>query len=304
MHDQRGLALGFASHALAGVSPFIVAATISRVGLMPATALIYIGGAAWLALLVLVLPAVRATLVRETRLLWGPAFRWRFAGALAGFLVAGVAYYQGLSRSGRVAEYVFLTRLDWLIQAPVAILLLKEPWTRGGLLGGALALGGGVMLAWTGTIGASGFAAASLYIGASLMGYLCATPITAARALAGAGALTVWRHGINAVGFVLLAVPAWPQANGPLDRSTILLVAVGAIVIVALFLLRFAALTRIPLWVLSAQAPVQAAVAVTASWLTEGRLPMTTLAAIGMVVCGEYVVATRRPHARSHAGGR
>ncbi len=263
---------------------------------MPATALIYVGGAAFLTLLVLLAPRLRTVLVEESRVLWRPAFRWRFAGALAGFLVAGVAYYQGLSRSGRVAEYVFLTRLDWLIQAPVAILLLKEPWTRTGLLGGVIALAGGVVLAWTGSIGASGVAAAALYIIASLTGYICATPLTAARAFAGAGTLTVWRHGVNTAGFVLLAVPTWPPAMGvPTDRQTILLVCLGAIVIVALFLLRFAALTRIPLWMLSAQAPVQAAVAVTASWFTEGRLPMTTLMAIGMVVFGEYVVATRRP---------
>ena len=262
---------------------------------MPATALIYVGGAAFLALLVLLAPRVRTVLIEESRALWSPAFRWRLAGALAGFLVAGVAYYQGLSRSGRVAEYVFLTRLDWVIQAPVAILLLKEPWTRAGLLGGAIALAGGLVLAWTGSIGASGFAAAALYIIASMIGYVCATPVTAARAFAGAGTLTVWRHGINTAGFVLLALPTWPAGGVPADRHTILLVCAGAIVIVALFLLRFAALTRIPLWVLSAQAPVQAAVAVTASWLTEGRLPMTTLLAIGMVVFGEYVVATRRP---------
>ena len=37
-------AFGLASHLLAGLSPFIVAATIARVGLLPATAWIYSAG--------------------------------------------------------------------------------------------------------------------------------------------------------------------------------------------------------------------------------------------------------------------
>ena len=47
--DTRGLALGFASHLLAGVSPFIVAEVIARTDPLPGTALVYGFGAAVLA---------------------------------------------------------------------------------------------------------------------------------------------------------------------------------------------------------------------------------------------------------------
>lgn len=288
-----GLSLGLGSHLLAGLSPFVVAAAIARVGLMPATALIYVAGSAMLVACLAALPALRARLWRETHALArGPHAR-AFGLSLVGFLVAGVAYYQGLHRSPRVAEYVFLTRLDWVIQAPVALMLLKEPWTRGSMTGGALAVAGGLMLAWTGAIGTSGMVAAAIYIVASLAGYLGATPITAARGLSGALTLTVWRHAINTAGFVLLAAPFWTAKAMPRTAETLLLVGLGGLVILGLFVLRFAALTRIPLWVLSVQAPVQAAVAITASWLTEGRMALASLVAIGMIVTGECLVALR-----------
>jgi hypothetical protein len=289
-----GIGLGLASHALAGVFPFVAAATIAALGLMPATALIYLAGTVLLGL-VFAVPTARATIASETRAFWRPALRWSFIVGLAAFLVAGMAYYQGLARSPRVAEYIFLTRLDWVVQAPVAILVLKEPRTRAGLAGGAIALAGGVLLAWTGAIGPSGLAAAAVYIAASLVGYLCARPISAARDIAGAVTLTAWRHWVNTVGFVLLAVPAWHAGATPIDSSGLLLIVVGGVVIVALFLLRFTSLTRIPLWVLAVQAPVQASVAVVASLVTEGALPLHTSIGIAMVVTGEVVVALRVP---------
>ncbi len=288
-----GLSLGVASHLLAGISPFVVAALIARAGLMPATALIYITGLGLLGAGLAVMPARRRALGDETRALLRPPFARPFLLSLAGFLVAGVAYYQGLHRSARVAEYIFLTRLDWVIQAPVALWLLKEPWTRGAMSGGALALTGGLMLAWTGAIGTSGMVAAGVYIAASLAGYVGAAPISAARALPGALTLVVWRHAVNTAGFVLLAVPFWTSAAVPRSWDTVLLIGVGAVVILGLFVLRFAALTRIPLWVLSVQAPVQAGVAVTASWLTEGRMAPLSIAAIALIVTGECLVAFR-----------
>lgn len=294
-------ALGLASHVLAGLSPFIVAATIARVGLLPATAWIYGAGSVVL-LCALASPRAREVLARETRALWNGPARPLLLGSLAGFLVAGIAYYQGLTRSPRVAEYVFLTRLDWLVQAPVAILVLKEPWTRAGLGGAALALAGGVMLAWTGTIGASGLVAAGAYILASLAGYVCASPITRARGVAGAATLTAWRHWVNTAGFVGLAMMAGPLWPLPQDPATLGLIGLGALVLIGLFLLRFASLTRLPVWVLSAQAPVQALVAVSASLLTEGRLPLVTAVAIAMIVGGEVLVASRHWQAAVRRG--
>jgi len=193
--DPRGLALGFASHLLAGLSPFIVAAVIARTSLLPGTALVYVLGATALAL-VLVVPRWRRRLGEETRRLTRPPLRGPFVSSLAGFLVAGVAYYVGLASSARVAEYVFLTRLDWVVQAPVAILVLREPWTRAGLGGAALALAGGLLIVWTGIVGSSGLLAALCYVIASLAGYLGATRIARARGLEGAVATTArscWR---------------------------------------------------------------------------------------------------------------
>lgn len=289
--DGRGLALGLASHLLAGVSPFIVAEVIARTDLLPGTSLVYSLGAAALALL-LTVPMLRRRLADETRALARRPLSGPFLASLAGFLVAGIAYYIGLASSARVAEYVFLTRLDWVVQAPVAILVLREPWTRAGIGGAALALSGGLLIVWTGIIGSNGLSAALVYIGASLAGYIGATRIARQRGPAGAVALTVWRHWVNTAGFVALTLLV--MQDGALqrpDNATVALALVGAAVLLGLFLTRFVALTRLPLWVLSAQAPVQALVALAASRLTEGTTSPATLVAVAMIVAGEMLVA-------------
>jgi drug/metabolite transporter (DMT)-like permease len=296
-NDARGLALGFASHLLAGLSPFIVSAVITRTSLLPGTALVYGLGATALALL-LVGPHWRRRWRAETRALWTPPHRIAFLVSLTGFLAAGVAYYVGLASSARVAEYVFLTRLDWVVQAPVAILVLREPWTRAGLGGAALALAGGLLIVWTGVVGSSGLLAALCYVIASLAGYLGATRIARARGLEGAVALTVWRHWVNTAGFVTLALVLVPTTVHRPDTGTLMLALAGGATLLGLFLCRFAALTRLPLWVLSAQAPVQALVALVASRVIEGVPSATTLVAAGMIVAGEAIVATSQRAAR------
>lgn len=291
---MSGLTLGLLSHVLAGLSPFIVAQVIGRAGLLPGTALVYVSGAMLLTAS-LGVNAIRRPFLAETVAFAGPTLRPLVLGSLTGFLVAGVAYYHGLTASPRVAEYVFLTRLDWLVQAPVALLLLGEPWTRRGLAGAALALSGGLLLTWSGAIGTSGLVFAALYIAASLLGYLCATPLTTTRGSAGALTLTIWRHWVNTAGFAVLAVTAGTLGARAFQPSTLALAVAGALVLIGLFLSRFAALTRIPLWVLSAQAPVQALVAVGASLWIDGSLPLTSAAAIGMIVVGERLVMARPP---------
>lgn len=285
-------ALGFASHLLAGVLPFISAGAIARLGLMPGTAILYLAGSAVL-VASLTFGSVRGWLVTETSALVAPRARGLLLGGLAGFLVAGVAYYVGLERSPRVAEYIFLTRLDWLVQAAFAIVWLREPWTARGLAGAALALAGGVILAWSGAFGTSGLVAAAIYIGASLAGYSCFKPLSAARGPEGAVVLTMWRHWVNTIGFVVLAamLPAPAAPGGVLG---LLLALIAGITIVALFLLRFTALTDLPLWVLSAQAPTQAIIAILVTLVTLGTLPGTTLAAIGLIVIGEVLVTRTR----------
>ena len=290
MPDTRGLALGLASHLLAGVSPFLMAAVIAQAGLLPGTALAYVMGTAVLSAGLVAWPARRRALVATTREL-ARTRPTALLGSLAGFLVAGVAYYVGLASSARVAEYVFLTRLDWTIQAPVAMLLLREPWTPGGLMGAALALTGGLVIVWTGAIGASGLGAALVYVVASLAGYLGARAITRASGLRGALSLTVWRHLVNTLGFVGLAL-VWSRGtpSGP-TTATAMLAVISGLVLVGLFATRFASLTRLPLWVLSAQAPVQALVALSVTYVTGGRIGPATWMAVGLIVAGEWLVA-------------
>src|SRR5690606_19484875 len=204
---------GFASHLIAGVLPVFSAAAITSPGPMRGTALLYAAGAT-LILLACLSPRVRTTLRRETTALLVPAHRRLFAAGLAGFLFAGVWYYFGLSTSARVAEYIFLTRLDWVVQAVFAIVWLGEPWTARGAVGAGLALGGGLLLAWIGAFGPSGLAAAVLYIAASLAGYSFFKPLSAARRSPGATTLTVWRHLVNTAGFSALAVLVPAEGSG------------------------------------------------------------------------------------------
>jgi drug/metabolite transporter (DMT)-like permease len=288
--EARSLALGFASHLLAGVSPFLVAAIIARTSLLAGTALAYGIGALALSALLL-LPRARRWFVTETQRLTGAALRTAFLCSLAGFLVAGVAYYIGLTRSARVAEYVFLTRLDWVVQAPVAVLVLREPWTRTGAAGAVLALAGGLLIVWTGIVGTTGLAAAACYVLASLAGYLGATRIARHAGSSGAAGLTVWRHVVNTVGFVVLALAMGQAGHVRFDVGTLSLGLLSATVLIGMFFCRFVALTRLPLWVLSAQAPVQAVVALVASRLTEGTTSAMTLVAVAMIAAGEVIVA-------------
>jgi hypothetical protein len=85
-----------------------------------------------------------------------------------------------------------------------------------------------------------------------------------------------------------------PAPAAPGGVMGLLLALVAGIIIVALFLLRFTALTDLPLWVLSAQAPTQAIVAILVTRVTLGTLPGTTLAAIGLIVIGEVLVTRAR----------
>jgi drug/metabolite transporter (DMT)-like permease len=279
---------GIASHVLAGALPFVSSGTMRRLGLFQGVASLYAVGSIVLAVSLARGP-VRSALARETRALLAGGHRTPFLLGLAGFAIAGVAYYVGLADSPQVAEYVFLTRLDWLVQAPVAILLLGEPWTRRGLTGGVLALAGGVLLTWTGSIGTSGIAAAGIYIAASLAGYSYFKRLSAARGSPGAVALTMWRHWVNTAGFTLLAFAAGQPASG-WTVDGLGLAALAGVLIVILFLLRFMALTGIPLWVLAVQAPTQALVAIVVTLATGGSLPAPTLVAIGLVVAGEVLV--------------
>jgi hypothetical protein len=191
-----------------------------------------------------------------------------------------------------VAEYIFLTRLDWLVQAAFAVVWLREPWTARGLTGAGLALCGGLILAWSGAFGTGGLVAAAVYIGASLAGYSCFKPLSTARGPQGAVVLTMWRHWVNTAGFVALA---WltPGAAFQADPTGLLLASIAGLIIVILFLLRFTALGGLPLWVLSAQAPTQALLAILVTLGTTGRLPVPTLLAIGLIVVGEVLVTSR-----------
>jgi hypothetical protein len=142
--------------------------------------------------------------------------------------------------------------------------------------------------------------AAACYVVASLAGYLGATRIARAAGRDGAIALTVWRHWVNTAGFVVLALVLAPSATVRLEPSTLAIGLLSAVVLLGLFVTRFTALTRLPLWVLSAQAPVQALVALVVSRLVEGRIPGVTLIAVAMVVCGECLLAvSQRPASRA-----
>ena len=149
------------------------------------------------------------------------------------------------------------------------------------------------MLAWTGACGASGLAAALLYIAASLAGYSCFKPLSSARGTRGAVALTFWRHWVNTAGFILLAL-LQPGAGAGVTVMGLMAAVAAGVLIVVLFLLRFTALTGIPLWVLSAQAPVQALVAVAATVATGGSLPALSMVAIVLIVSGEVLVMRRQ----------
>jgi drug/metabolite transporter (DMT)-like permease len=284
--------LGFASHLLAGVLPFLSAGAIARLGLMRGTATLYVAGTLMF-VASLASRRVRGWLHVETAILLSRGARPMFPLGLAGFLVAGVAYYVGLAHTPRVAEYIFLTRLDWLVQAAFAIVWLREPWTTRGLAGAALALAGGLILAWSGAFGVSGLSAAATYIVASIVGYSCFKPLSIARGAEGAVVLTMWRHWVNTLGFVALALVL--PGSATIDAPTgVLLATLAGVIIVVLFLLRFTALIGLPLWALSAQAPTQAIVAVLLTLVTTGTLPAATLAAIALIVAGEVMVASER----------
>ena len=112
----------------------------------------------------------------------------------------------------------------------------------------------------------------------------------------GATALAVWRHLVNTAGFVALTIVMGQATRVRFDADTMAIGIVSASVLLGMFLCRFAALTRLPLWVLSAQAPVQAVVALVASRISEGMPSALTILAVTMIVAGEIaVVRSRQP---------
>jgi len=83
----------------------------------------------------------------------------------------------------------------------------------------------------------------------------------------------------------LAALEARVGVNGGL-----MVAGLAGVLIVVLFFLRFVALTGLPLWVLSAQAPAQALIAVAVTVATGGTLPFSSLLAIVLIVAGEVLV--------------
>ena len=92
-----------------------------------------------------------------------------------------------------------------------------------GSAGAAVALAGGLLIVWTGAVGTSGLTRPRCYVAASLVAYLGASRIAEAGGLPAAVALTVWRHVVNTVGFVVLALVMGPAGPVRVDAGTMAL---------------------------------------------------------------------------------
>ena len=288
---SRGVGLSGISHVLSALFPFVAADSIKRLGVFPASFIFYLIGT----ILILAL-LVRGKLRRDTR----SAFvllreKPSFQRAVLLFVAGGVCYYKGLETSASTVEFVFLSRLDWVLQMPAAVIFLKEPWNWKGASMAILAATGGVLVGWAGTDGLGGSAWAAGYVVFSVAAYNSITPLLSGESgLTHTGALAVRTFFIT----FLLFLCSWydPVQVGRIEFSLqsggALIQAVAAgLVLVCVFWSRFAALAIIPLWLFAGFAPLQAGVAATVGLLYGGMPTAGVLAGMALVILGEAGLA-------------
>lgn len=285
-----GLRYGIFSHFAAAFFPFVAGALLSQLGVFSASSLFYVMGVGILLCVVLVSSKLRLEVASILILLVRGEWPWRFSVALLCFAIAGAGYYLGLEKAAVKLEYIYLTRLDFVLQIPVGILVLRERPNLWGLCGAAIAAIGGAIIAYKGAFGPSGLEWAFLYVVASIGAYTLITPVLKERPSYTPFAVVAMRTLLLTAVFAAM-VPLHEQWRTPENWTTWLTVLCAAALLIGMFLLRFAALRRIQLWVFSALAPLQAfgATLIAASL---GNLPGWISAfGIFLIVSGELLVS-------------
>ena len=286
---SSGLALGASSHLLSSVFPFLAAACLKQGGIVGGACAIYLVGTASLLLARPLHGREGAQLVAYLR---GERKPYALRLALIAFAVAAVSYYLGLGASRSTLGYVFVTRLDWAVQIPVAIIFLREPWSLRSVGGALFAFGGALLLGRGGAVGVVEAGWALLYLASSAVGYTMITPllregrgpaladILVARHLLITVALSVWAVGASDLAHLLSVLNATGLAAG--------------VVLALIFFSRFAALRTIPLSLFATLAPLQALGAVLITVARGDLLTPPLLAGGALVLLGELLALTNR----------
>ena len=282
----RGFSLGVASHLLSAMFPFLAADSVRRLGVSEASFVFYLVGAAILAAL-LAGRTWRAEILSAFALLLR---RRCFLISIGAFAGAAICYYRGLESSSNTLEFVYLSRLDWAVQIPAAVVFLRQQWEWKPLLFSAVAALGAMCVGSLGSTGADAAWWACGYVVFSAAAYIMIVPVLEDRSVSQVGVLAVRTCFITLL-LGAMCVGEWDSGRIALDSAQLWAALFSGGVLTAIFWTRFAALSRIPLWLFSGLAPLQAGTAFLVAVLRGEPPGLAAGAGIALILLGEIGVA-------------
>ena len=288
---KSALAAGFTSHFISAAFPFIAGACLKQLGVFPASAFFYLVGLTLIICICIAKAKYRNELTDAISCYLQGGLPWQFSASLFFFAIAGAGYYLGLNSAERKLEYIYLTRLDFVLQVPVGIVFLREKWNSKGLAGAAIAAVGGCIIAWKGAFGPSGIWWGMTYVASSLAAYALVTSVLQMHKRFSPFVMLSARTVAVLFVFTVLSYPSGTWNTDILSWPHLLLTIAAGSLLFGMFWLRFAAIKEMPLWVFSALAPIQA-LGATIIAASLGQLPgIIAMSGVLLVVIGELLVA-------------
>ncbi|MCC6931807.1 MAG: hypothetical protein IT292_00935 [Deltaproteobacteria bacterium] len=286
------MGLAVASHLLSAMFPFVAAAGMKALGIFPACFVFYAVSTCLVMFVGIASRRCRNESRSSLKQLGGENVWPKFFWAIYFFACAGGCYYLGLAIASNKLEFMFLTRLDWIIQMPVVVLFLREVMTRRNLLGAVIAALGGIVIGWTGALGLSGVLYAVGYVGASVCAYtLVRSLFNVKPASSGFMLMAIRNVAMMLVFAILMAIDVATLKNMAATNSSFMLVLVAGTFLFFLFWARFEALRAIPLWLFAALAPLQTVGGVIIAFAVGELLSSLALTGVCLVSVGELIIA-------------
>ena len=306
-----GVLLAVFSHLCASFFPFAAKGVISSLGYFSAVLVFYLIGS----MVCLAVVFIRAPRRLEAKQALSALVRlWSVKVIVLTAVGSALAYYAGLYATSDLAAYIFATRLDWILQLIVGVTLMREGFSRFGMLGAFLAICGGLLLAWE-RLSAEVLLAAAIYVLFTVVSHSYARRVLAKGIVTAFGLLLLRNLTVSfgllvwwAVSF-FLALTSSAGISAPLPAFELWLAIGAGLLLLSLFWLRFAALERVPIWLYAAFAPIQPLMTVVFLFLlSEVVFSPVLFVGILLVVLGELLCALAeikcRPGVRAFGGSR
>ncbi|NMC63646.1 MAG: EamA family transporter [SAR324 cluster bacterium] len=278
---RRGDLLAVASHLLSAVFPFVAATSLQQMGVLKASFLFYCIATVFVVFFTYKRVGIKElyrALERNRSFLWAITF----------FVGGAIAYYGGLASTKNVLAFVLLSRLDWVMQIPVAIVLLREKARPLAVVAAILACCGAVLVGWTSRIDVDTAVWALIYVGLSVVAYTLTKPLLRTE-LSADSVLALRAYGVTLILGIMNACSVQGLGGNAFEVTPSAILA--GVMLATLFATRFSAISSIPLWRFAAYAPIQAFVAVLIStWLGQAASFLVIMGML-LIAVGEGLVA-------------